>query len=157
MLNQLSNAAIRNINLTIVLVLHDGQILNQVKYKWTSRCISVVLCVYSSLLRTLRIMVDLFSACAYLGCGQTCINNMYGTKQCACYQDFRLNADNRTCSHIGKLFTWTKVTRCFSTVGEMTDKKLVIIIFILQNKQTIMKNSGSLVAFAILLGSKTCS
>uniref|UniRef100_K1RNE9 Neurogenic locus notch-like protein 1 n=1 Tax=Magallana gigas TaxID=29159 RepID=K1RNE9_MAGGI len=39
-------------------------------------------------------------ACAYLGCGQTCIDGMFGYKQCACYKDFRLNPDNRTCSHI---------------------------------------------------------
>eukprot|EP00105_Crassostrea_gigas_P045902 XP_019930050.1 PREDICTED: uncharacterized protein LOC105346195 isoform X2 [Crassostrea gigas] len=41
-------------------------------------------------------------ACAYLGCGQTCIDGMFGYKQCACYKDFRLNPDNRTCSHIDR-------------------------------------------------------
>lgn len=49
--------------------------------------------------------MSLLSACAYLGCGQTCIDGMFGYKQCACYKDFRLNPDNRTCSHIGKSFT----------------------------------------------------
>ncbi|XP_062567506.1 uncharacterized protein LOC134229736 [Saccostrea cucullata] len=41
-------------------------------------------------------------ACAYLGCGQTCISDLHGNKQCACYKDYRLNADKRTCSHIDR-------------------------------------------------------
>lgn len=94
--------------------------------------------------------MSLLSACAYLGCGQTCIDGMFGYKQCACYKDFRLNPDNRTCSHIGKSFTCNRghSVLCKMLNNNQQSKKIaversVIKIFIHWRKQTLWITSVS--------------
>lgn len=101
--------------------------------------------------------MSLLSACAYLGCGQTCIDGMFGYKQCACYKDFRLNPDNRTCSHIGKSFTCNRghsVLFKMFNINQQSKKiaveRSVIKIFIHWRKQTLWIKHRSAVALDMI-------